>query len=295
MAIQGAHLVDVVVKGTDILGECPLWCEREQVLWWVDSRGPALKRWSPSTGVVGVTKLPSVVGSVAFRERGGMLAALQSGIHFLDAQSGALQTAAQPEAHLPENRFNDGRCDRAGRFWAGTMSDARREPTGSLYRLSPDLACAHIRGDVIVPNSIAWSADDRTMYFADTYRQVIRAWDFDLAAGEVSNERVFCDTTGHPGRPDGSCVDADGCLWNAEYGGWRLVRYTPAGKIDRAIEMPVANPTCCCFGGAGLDTLYITSATQRLTPEDLAKQPLAGSVFAVTPGVRGLPEARFAG
>ena len=290
-----AFQVECVVTGTDILGECPLWCDREEVLWWVDSRGPSLKRWEPKSGALRVTALASVVGSVAFRERGGMLAALQSGIYFLNAQTGALGIAAQPEAHLPENRFNDGRCDRAGRFWAGTMSDAKREPTGSLYRLSPSLECAHIRGDVIVPNSITWSPDNRTMYFADTYRQAIRAWDFDLAAGAVSSERVFCDTAGHPGRPDGSCIDADGCLWNAEYGGWRLVRYTPAGKIDRVIDMPVANPTCCCFGGADFGTLYVTSATQRLTPADLAKQPLAGSVFAVRPGVRGLPEARFAG
>ncbi len=294
MAFQGAAQVDVVVKGTDVLGECPLWCEREQVLWWVDSRGPSLKRWNPAGGQVTVVPLPSAVGSVAFRERGGMLAALQTGLHFLDPHTGALQLVAQPEAHLPENRFNDGRCDRAGRFWAGTMSDARREPTGSLYRLSADLSCTRMREDVIVPNSLAWSPDDRTMYFADTYRQVIRAWDFDLAEGAVSNERVFCDTTGHPGRPDGSCVDADGGLWNAEYGGWRLVRYAPSGKIDRVIEMPVANPTCCCFGGANFDALYVTSATQRLTPADLAKQPLAGSVFAVHPGVRGLPESRFA-
>lgn len=290
-----AFQVDCVVKGNDRLGECTLWCEREQVLWWVDSRAPALKRWDPRDGSVKTTALPSVVGSVAFRERGGMLAALQSGLYFLDPQSGALQTVAQPEAHLPENRFNDGRCDRAGRFWAGTMSDSKREPTGSLYRLSVDGSCERIRSDVIVPNSIAWSPDDRTMYFADTYRQVIRAWDFDLASGEVSNERVFCDTTGHPGRPDGSCIDADGCLWNAEYGGWRLVRYTPTGKIDRVIAMPVANPTCCCFGGANFDTLYVTTATQRLTPEELAKQPLAGSVLAVRPGMRGLPEARYAG
>lgn len=289
-----AFQVDCVVKGDDRLGECTLWCEREQVLWWVDSRGPSLKRWDPSGGVRTIA-LPSVVGSVAFRERGGMLAALQSGLYFLDPASGVLQAVAQPEAHLPGNRFNDGRCDRAGRFWAGTMSDAKREPTGSLYRLSADLKCTQIRSDVIVPNSIAWSPDNRTMYFADTYRQVIRAWDFDLASGEVSNERVFCDTTGHPGRPDGSCIDADGGLWNAEYGGWRLVRYTPAGKIDRAIELPVANPTCCCFGGADFDTLYVSTATQRLTPEDLAKQPLAGSVLAVRPGVKGLPEARFAG
>ena len=290
-----AFQVDCVVEGNDKLGECTLWCEREQVLWWVDSRGPALKRWDPRDGRVKTTALPSVVGSVAFRERGGMLAALQTGLHFLDPQSGALKAIANPEAHLPENRFNDGRCDRAGRFWAGTMSDAKREPTGSLYRLSANLKCTHIRAGVIVPNSIAWSPDDRTMYFADTYRQVILAFDFDLASGAESNERVFCDTTGHPGRPDGSCIDADGCLWNAEYGGWRLVRYTPAGKIDRVIDLPVANPTCCCFGGADFDTLYVSTATQRLTPEDLAKQPLAGSVLAVRPGVNGLPEARFAG
>ncbi len=287
--------VDCAVKGNDRLGECTLWCEREQVLWWVDSRGPSLKRWDPRDGGVKTFALPSVVGSVAFRERGGMIAALQTGLYFFDPQIGALQTVAQPESHLPENRFNDGRCDRAGRFWAGTMSDERREPTGSLYRLSADLVCTHILADVIVPNSIAWSPDNRTMYFADTYRQVIRAWDFDHASGEVSNERVFCDTAGHPGRPDGSCIDADGCLWNAEYGGWRLVRYTPAGKVDRVIEMPVANPTCCCFGGTDFDTLYVSTATQRLTPEDLAKQPLAGSVLSVRPGVRGLPEARFAG
>ena len=288
MALQ----VECVVKGEDRLGECPLWCDREQVLWWVDSRGPSLKRWDPASDQVRVLELPAAVGSVAFRESGGMLAALQSGIHFLDTVSGALQVAAQPEAHLPENRFNDGRCDRAGRFWAGTMSDARREPTGSLYRLSADLECTRLRGDIVVPNSITWSPDNRTMYFADTHRTTIWAFDFDLANGELSNERVF---SADCGRPDGSCIDANGGLWNADYGGWRVVRYSPAGKIDRVIDMPVANPTCCCFGGARLDTLYITSATQRLTAEDLAKQPLAGSVFAVRPGVSGLAEARFAG
>ncbi len=292
MTIPMTIPVECVVRSGDRLGECPLWCDREQVVWWIDSRGPSLKRWDPATGRTRVLDLPAVVGSVALREKGGMLAALQSGIHFLDPESGALRLAAQPEAHLPENRFNDGRCDRAGRFWAGTMSDARREPTGSLYRLSKDLSCTHMRGDVVVPNSIAWSPDNRTMYFADTHRNTIWAYDFDLAGGEIANARVFA---AGGGRPDGSCVDAEGCLWNAEYGGWRIVRYTPEGRIDRKIDLPVANPTCCCFGGKDLDTLYVTSATQRLTPEDLAKQPLAGSLFAMRPGVRGLPEARFAG
>jgi len=151
-----------------------------------------------------------------------------------------------------------------------------------------------MRGDVFVPNSIAWSADDQVMYFADTHLHTIWAYDFDLAAGTMRNERVFADCSNQPGRPDGSCVDADSCLWNAEYGGWRVVRYTPGGKIDCVVELPVSNPTCCCFGGKDLDTLYISTARQRLTPDQLAAQPLAGAVFAARPGVRGLVEARFA-
>jgi sugar lactone lactonase YvrE len=131
------------------------------------------------------------------------------------------------------------------------------------------------------------------MYFADTNRHAIWAYECDPESGDIANQRLFVDAA--PGKPDGSCVDAEGCLWNAEYGGWRIVRYTPQGRVDRVIEMPVANPTCCCFGGDAFDVLYVTSATQRLTPEDLAKQPLAGSVFAVRPGATGLPETRFAG
>lgn len=286
---------ECVVRSANRLGECTLWCEREQVLWWVDSRGPSLWRHDPGSGATRSLALPEVVGSFCFRARGGMVAALASGFHFLDPESGKLAPIADPEASLPENRFNDGRCDRRGRFLSGTMCDVRRDPAGSLYRLDPDLSCTRLHGDLIVPNSLAWSPDNRTMYLADTYRHRIMAFDYDIDSGAISNERLFVDASGHPGRPDGSCVDEDGCLWNAEYGGWRLVRYTPDGKIDRAIELPVANPTCCCFGGKDFDTLYVSSATQRLAPEDLAKQPLAGGVFAVRPGVRGLPEARFAG
>jgi sugar lactone lactonase YvrE len=288
-----AFQVELAAPGADRLGECPLWDERERMLWWVDSRWPAVKRLDPATGAVMMLVLPEVVGSIAFRERGGLIAATKSGIHFLDTASGALAPAANPEAQLPDNRFNDGRCDRAGRFWAGTMSDVKRDPVGSLYRFDAQLRCTKLRNALIIPNSLAFSPDDRTLYFADTSRHTIWAWDYDLASGAATNERVFADTGS--GRPDGSCVDAEGCLWNAEYGAWRLVRYTPQGKVDRVIDMPVANPTCCCFGGEALDTLYVTTATQRLAPEDLAKQPLAGSLLALRPGARGLPEARFAG
>jgi sugar lactone lactonase YvrE len=289
MAIQ----VEVAAPGADRLGECPLWDERARRLWWVDSRWPAVKQLDPSSGAVMMLVLPEVVGSIAFREKGGLLAATKSGLHLLDEASGALAPAADPEASLPENRFNDGRCDRAGRFWAGTMCDARRDPAGSLYCFEADFRCTKLRNAIIIPNSLAFSPDDRTMYFADTNRHTLWAWDYDLASGAATNERVFADTGA--GRPDGSCVDAEGCLWNAEYGGGRLVRYTPAGRIDRVVEVPVANPTCCCFGGEDLGTLYVTTATQRLAPEDLAKQPLAGSLLALRPGVQGLPEGRFAG
>jgi sugar lactone lactonase YvrE len=240
-----------------------------------------------------VHALPEVVGSIAFRERGGLLAATKSGIHFLDPADGRFERVANPESHLPENRFNDGRCDRQGRFWAGSMSDVRRDPVGTLYRFDADLACTRLRNAIIIPNSLAWSPDGRTMYFADTNRHTIWAWDYDPATGVATRERVFADTGA--GRPDGSCVDADGCLWNAEYGGGRLVRYTPDGKLDRTVDLPVANPTCCCFGGARLDVMFVTTARQRLQPEELARQPLAGSVLALRPGVRGLPESRFGG
>ena len=288
-----AFQVEVAARGADLLGECPLWDERGRLLWWVDSRWPAVKQLDPSSGAVMMLVLPEVVGSIAFREQGGLLAATKSGIHFLDAASGALEARANPEAALPENRFNDGRCDRAGRFWAGTMSDVKRDPVGSLYRFDADMACTRLRNAVVIPNSLAFSPDGRRMYFADTMRHVLWAYDYDPASGAATNERVFADAGA--GRPDGSCVDAEGCLWNAEYGGWRLVRYTPAGKVDRVVEVPVANPTCCCFGGEDLGTLYVTTARQRLSPEELARQPLAGSLLALRPGVKGLPEGRFAG
>jgi sugar lactone lactonase YvrE len=289
MALQ----VEVAARGADRLGECPLWDERERMLWWVDSRWPAVKRLDPASGAVMMLVLPEIVGSIALRETGGLLAATRTGIHLLDTASGTLEAKVNPERHILDNRFNDGRCDRAGRFWAGTMSNVNRDPVGSLYRFDADFSCTKLRNAIIVPNSLAFSPDGRRMYFADTWRNTIWAYDYDPAEGAATRERVFADRGA--GRPDGSCVDAEGCLWNADYGASRLVRYTPAGKVDRTVDLPVTNPTCCCFGGEDLGTLYVTTATQRLAPAALAKQPLAGSLLALRPGVRGLAESRFAG
>ena len=288
-------VVECVVPGKDVRGGCPLWDERIGALWWVDSRAPALRRWIPGASAAESFALPEMVGAIALAERGGMVAALVSGLHAVDPQDGRLTPLLDPESHPPENRFNDGRCDRQGRFIAGTMSDARREPAGSLYRFDAAGGCTRQFGDIIVPSSLAFSPDGATMYFADAYRDRITAFDYDTASGTPSGDRLFASTVGHQGRPAGSCVDAEGYLWNCEYGGWRVVRYAPDGSIDGAIPIPAANPTGCCFGGPDLGTLYITTALQQLTAEQLADQPRAGSVFAVRPGVRGLPESRFIG
>jgi sugar lactone lactonase YvrE len=160
------------------------------------------------------------------------------------------------------------------------MKDPEHTPTGSLYRIEKDGSSTRVRTQIRVPNSLAWSPDGRAMYFADSPRHKIWAFDYDADSAEMSKERLFA--TPHPGFPDGSCVDAEGCLWNAEYGGARVVRYTAAGRIDRVVGVPAQSPTCCCFGGARLDTLYITTAA-------------GGGVYAVNCPVTGLAEARFAG
>lgn len=287
--------IDCIVQGRNRLGESPVWSSRQQRIYWVDSRRPAAFRLDPVTGVVETVPLPALVGSIGLRSAGGLVAALQTGFHTLNFDTGALDLIGDPESDQPENRFNDGRCDRRGRFWAGTMNDVRRDPTGSLYRLDPDRSCTWIRGDIIVPNSICWSPDDRVMYFADTYRERIMTYAFSADDGTIGDMRLLVDTRGNKGRPDGSTVDAEGFLWNAEFGGGRVVRYAPNGRVDRVVPLPVTQPSSCAFGGSRLDVLYVTSATQRLTPEQLEAQPLAGGLFAIDVGVSGLPEPEYGG
>lgn len=287
--------IDVVCSAVNILGESPVWCERTLRLYWVDSRAPALHVYDSATHAHKSHSLPETTGSICLCEDGSLLAAMTSGVFRLSVDGVLGSRIATPEPNHPDNRFNDGRCDRAGRFFSGTLNDKQRIPTGALWRLGPKGEFDLLIDDIIVPNSLAFSPDNRCMYMADTYRHLIYAFDYDIAAGAISNRRLFADRNGHTGRPDGSAIDADGCLWNAEYAGSRVVRYTPGGKIDRVIDLAVSQPTCCAFGGADFDELYITSASQRLTPEQAAAQPLAGNLFVVRPGVKGLPEGRFGG
>ncbi len=286
--------IHLVVDARNKLGEGPVWDTREQALFWVDIEGCRLHRCDADGGGVRTWDLPERIGCCALRQGGGFVVALASGFAFLDPATGGIEWIARPDGMIARNRFNDGKCDRAGRFWAGTMDDKLTEHTGSLFRLDADRSVRRMDGAIAIPNSIAWSPDDRTMYFADTVDRTIFAYDFDPAAGAIHRRRVFASTTG-AGSPDGSTVDADGFLWNAEWGAARLVRYSPDGRIDRTVALPVRYPTSCNFGGPDLATLFVTSAIWDLSDKQRAAQPWSGGVLAFTPGVRGLPEPRFAG
>jgi sugar lactone lactonase YvrE len=280
---------------TDILGEGPVWDVQEQALYWVDIRRPALRRYLPASGDASTWPMPEMVGSLAVRKRGGVLLALRSALAFFDPATGTIERVAAPEAHLAEHRFNDGKCDRQGRFWAGTMHDVTRDPVGTLYRLDPARGCVAMEKGIRIPNSLCWSPDGATMYFADSLARTIFAYPFDPATGALGLRRVFA-TVEAPAIPDGATVDRDGFIWCAHYDGWRIVRFAPDGRIDRTIELPVQRPTSCQFGGPDLGTLYVTTALQKLSPEQLAAQPLAGALLALMEvGASGLPEARYDG
>lgn len=287
--------IEVAVSAIDILGEVPLWCSRTKRLWWIDVRRPSLQSYDPATQAheAFVIRGP-VIGSFALRQRGGMVLALDDGLYAFDPGTGTMSPLL-PFRDKPQNRYNDGKCDRRGRFWVGTMNNTPGNPDGSLYRVDADMAVTPQFGDVFCPNSIAFSPDDRVFYYADTKLKKIWAFDFDIEAGALSNRRLLCDVADHPGAPDGSTVDAEGFLWNAEYGGGRLVRYAPDGRIDRVVELPVSQPTSCGFGGEDCSTLFVTTAAQNLSAGERARQPLAGSLLMLDIGVKGIPEPAFAG
>ena len=287
-----------VGEQTDILGESPVWNEREQALYWVDIRRPAIRRLDFAVGRVETLVMsgsgPSaLIGSIAFADDGRLVVALGDEVALYDRDTHRVETIARLRQRIPDHRFNDGRCDRQGRFWVGTMHNITRAPEGVLYRLDGRSEFAEVSSGIRIPNSLAWSPDGRTMYFADSLLYTIFAYDFDPGTGKLGAKRVFA-TTQPPAFPDGSTVDAEGHLWNAQFNGWRVVRYAPDGRIDRVIEVPTHRPTCCAFGGPGLDVLYITTASQQMSPAELAAQPLAGALLALDAGVRGLPEPRFA-
>jgi sugar lactone lactonase YvrE len=285
--------MQVIGTFREVLGEGPVWCDIEQALYWTDIRRKLIRRHTPATGETITWELPEIVGSFALRRTGGLVVAMRSEIGLFDPSTGRMEVLAAPEAGKPNHRFNDGKCDPRGRFVVGTMDDVTREPTGSLWSVSGDGSCRALFSKCRIPNGLAWSPDGDRMYFADTGEGTIKVYDYELATGEIGPERLFARLD--DGAADGATVDEHGYYWSAIYGGWRLERRAPDGRLDATIDLPVQNPTSCAFGGAALDRLYVTSASQRLSAEQLAAQPLAGAVMVLEVGVRGLPSTRFDG
>ena len=276
-----------------VLGEGPVWVEREAALYWVDIKGwkifrlgegDALQEWAT----------PFRVGSLAPRASGGFIAGTDEGIALIDLAGGKFEIIHHPEAHLPDNRFNDGKVDRAGRFWAGSMDDNQKNATGALYRIGPGLAATRIDEGYNITNGPAFSLAGDVMYHSDTARQVTYVFDVD-AAGNATNRRVFATYAPNDGYPDGMTVDAEDCLWIAFWDGWCVKRFSAAGECLVTLELPVQKPTSCAFGGPDLSKLFITSASIGLSLSQRAEQPCAGDLFMLDTGVTGLADVPFEG
>ena len=288
--------VELLVDQHALVGEGPLWDEQEQVLYWVDILNSTLFIYDPATGENKEIDVGQHVGTVVTRASGGLMLAVRDGFASFDLETRELTLIANPEAHVTGNRFNDGKCDPAGRFWAGTMAYENPKDSGSLYRLDTDLSVHKIFGGVAISNGIVWSLDNTTMYYVDTLRKNVRAFDYDNDTGDISNERVVIEVPAETGLPDGMAIDSEGMLWVAHYGGSRVSRWNPAtGENLGHIPLPVTQVTACAFGGPDMTTLFITSAAQELDAAELARQPLAGGLFAIETPYRGVPSFRFGG
>lgn len=288
--------ITCVQQANAILGEGPVWDRRLGVLYWVDIMRPAVFRFEPGVGQTGYWPMPTMVGCVALTSLPQRLVvADEQGLGFLELTTGELRRIGGQEIELVGARFNDGKVDRAGRFWAGTMDSKVSRPLGNLYRLDADHSVRRMASGFICSNGLGWSPDNRTMYFTDSLVRTIWAYEFDPDSGELGARRDFARLPDGAGVFDGLTVDSLGYVWVAIWDGWRVMRYAPDGAVDDEIRVPVQRPTSCVFGGADLKTLYITSACAELGSKDLRRGPLAGALFAIECDVAGISESVFAG
>ena len=285
--------VEVVVPGGARLGEGPVWDAERGLLAWVDIPARLVHLTDPGSRTTRSIEGPLDVGAVALRTSGGFVAALQDGFWVID--DGPPRRIAEVPGTLEAGiRFNDGACDADGRFWAGTMAYDQRTGAASLYRLDVDGSVHRMLDGLTIGNGLAWDASGRVMYYIDTPTHRIDAFAFDPDSGSLSDRRTVVRIPAGSGAPDGMTIDAEGGLWVALWGGAAVHRYVD-GNLDRVVDLPVTQPTSATFGGAGLDELFITSASVGLSPEQRRDQPLAGAVLRVRPGVRGVPASPYAG
>lgn len=275
----------ILTATRDLLGEGPVWHPGEGAVTWVDIVGRVVRRLELGTGRQDVFAMPDRPGAAVAVEDGRLLVCLARSLALFDPGTGRFEELArleEPEGH----RFNDAKCDPAGRLWVGTMNEASDAPSGGLYRFDRR-GLVRMEGGIRVANSLAWSPDGSRMYFSSSPERIVRAYPFDAAAGEIGARVDLIRVDGTEAVPDGAATDAAGGLWNAQWDGWRVVRYRADGSVDRTVAMPVARPTSCCFGGADLRTLFVTSSSARLDADALARQAAAGALFSVEVGVAG--------
>ena len=283
---------ELVLDCRNELGEGPMWSVAEQALYWVDIMGESVHRLDPAGGAHEQYDVGQPVGAILLRAGGGFVLALKQGLYTWRPGERP-QLIIDPEADRPANRFNDAAVDRQGRIWAGTMADGT-EPVGALYRLDADRSLHTMATDIYVSNGLGWSPDNRSMYYCDSGRRSIRVWDYDVQSGAMCNERPYVTAEAGEGAPDGLTVDSEGCVWSARWGGWKVLRHDPQGRVIDEIAVPASCVSSVMFGGPNLDELYITTARTDMDKHG-GEQAQAGSLFRARPGVRGLPEAAWGG
>lgn len=272
-----------------------MWDDAAQELLWVDILARRVNWYRPADGSTRTLATATPVGAVAQRRRGGLVLALEDGVWLTDADAGSARRIAAIEADRPETRANDGKCDPSGRFWVGTMGYGAEPGAGSLYRVDPDGVVTRAVRDVTISNGLAWHPGSGMMYYIDSTAGGIDAFTWDAATGELGARRRAVEIERTAGVPDGMTIDREGCLWVALYGGWSVHRYTPEGRLDRRIEFPVSQVTSCTFGGEDMRDLYVTSARNALSQQQLEREPLAGGLFRVRLEIGGFAAHLFAG
>ncbi len=288
----GGPSVEVALAAQDRLGEGPVWDPADRLLRWLDIAAGRVHQLAPSGGRHTMFDIGQPVGSFALRHDGGLVLAADRGFVRCAADGGDLTPIAGFRVATPAVRFNDGRADPWGGFCAGTMHLGETEARGALFRLAPDETVRELVGGIVCSNGLDWSDDRRTLYYIDTPTRAVDRFAVDPERGDLLGRERFLPVAG-PGEPDGMTLDAEGCLWVACWGGGEVRRYTPAGRLDRVVRLPVSQVTSCAFGGDRLDTLYITTAHDGLNPAARRHEPHAGDLFCCTPGAIGRPPHRF--
>jgi len=284
--------LDNVLEARARLGESPIWHSNQKLLYWVDVYNHRVHQFNPATGKDRFFDVGNVVGAIATAGKDRLIMALRHHLAFLNTQTGEVTTILEIEGNLPDNRFNDGKCDPQGRFFFGSMCSSEKTQA-SLYCYDTDGSLNVMETGLTISNGLGWSPDQKTFYLTDSPQQKIYAYDFNSVTGNISNRRIFVDLTNESFYPDGLTIDSEGHIWSAMWDGWCVIRFNPKGEEILRIKLPVQLPTSCTFGGEDLQTLYITTASVGLSQAEIEKSFSSGDLFALQTDVTGLPSYDF--